>query len=297
MKKPATLRQGDKIAIITTARKVTKRELTHAISLIQEWGLEVVIGKSIEAEYYQFGGEDKVRRKDLQEQLDDPEIKAIWCARGGYGTVRILDDIDFSNFVKNPKWVVGYSDLTVLHSEIHNRNIQSLHAQMPVSLENKSSKSAESIRKLLFGEEYNISFKSNHKLNKEGKTKGILTGGNLSMLYSVCGSTSALTTKDKILFIEDLDEYLYHIDRMMQNLKRNGYFENIKALLVGGMSDMKDNSIPFGYTAEEIISQYVSHKDIPVVFNFPSGHLYNNLALNFGKEVQLSLYDNQCKLT
>ena len=289
MQKPTTLKKGDKIAIVTTARKATEEELQAGIALAESWGLEVVLGKSIGAEDNQFGGNDDLRAADFQSQLDHPEIKAIWCARGGYGTIRIIDKLDFSKFQKNPKWIIGYSDITVLHSHIHNLGIQTLHAQMPVDIENKSKAAQDSSRKVLFGEDYSIAFSPSNRLDREGKAEGILVGGNLSMLYSMCGSPTSIDTKDKILFIEDLDEYLYHVDRMMQNLKRNGYFDSIKALLVGGMTEMNDNAIPFGFTAQEIVSQYMQDKNIPVVFDFPAGHIKNNLALPLGRKVHLSL--------
>lgn len=289
MQKPTALKKGDKIAIVTTARKVTKEELASGIALAESWGLEVVLGKSIDAENHQFGGNDSLRKADLQTQLDNPEIKAIWCARGGYGTVRIIDSLDFTEFIRKPKWLIGYSDITVLHSHIHNLGIQTLHAQMPVDIENKSQAAKESLRQLLFEETYGISFTTSNRLNREGKAEGVLVGGNLSMLYSMCGSPTAIDTTDKILFIEDLDEYLYHVDRMMQNLDRNGYFDSIKALLVGGMTEMNDNAIPFGYNAQEIITQYVEGKNIPVIFDFPAGHIKNNLALPFGKKIHIHL--------
>lgn len=292
MQKPTTLKKGDKIAIVTTARKATKEELQAGIALAKSWGLEVIIGKSIGAEDHQFGGNDKLRAEDFQTQLDNPEIKAIWCARGGYGTIRIIDKLDFSQFQKNPKWIIGYSDVTVLHSHIHNLGIQTLHAQMPVDIENKSKAAQESIRKVLFDEDYSINFSTSNRLNRKGTAEGILVGGNLSMLYSMCGSPTAIDTKDKILFIEDLDEYLYHVDRMMQNLKRNGYFDSIKALLVGGMTEMNDNAIPFGYTAQEIVSHYINDKNIPLIFDFPAGHIKNNLALPLGRKVQVGLRED-----
>src|SRR5690625_2242292 len=289
MQKPTTLKKGDKIAIVTTARKATQEELEDGIALAKSCGLEVNKGKSIGSEDHQFGGNDKLRAEDFQTQLDNPEVKAIWCARGGYGTIRIIDKLDFSKFQKNPKWIIGYSDVTVLHSHIHNLGIQTLHAQMPVDIENKSKAAQESIRKVLFGEDYSIAFTPSNRLDREGEAEGVLVGGNLSMLYSMCGSPTSIDTKDKILFIEDLDEYLYHVDRMMQNLKRNGYFDSIKALLVGGMTEMNDNEIPFGYTAQEIVSQYMVDKDIPVVFDFPAGHIKNNLSLPLGKKVHIRL--------
>lgn len=295
MKQAKHLQKGDKIAIVATARKAFPEELEYAIKLAESWGFEVVLGKSIGTEFHQFGGTDEHRAMDFQNQMDNPDIKAIWIARGGYGSVRILDKLDFTNFAKNPKWIIGYSDITVLHTQVHNLGIQSLHAQMPVAMDTKTPEAAESLRKLLFGESYAMEFKADNPLNKEGIAEGILIGGNLSMLYSICGSDTQVDTQEKILFIEDLDEYLYHIDRMMQNLKRNGMLKNIKALLVGGMTEMHDNAIPFGFNAQEIVSQYVN-QDIPVVFDFPAGHIENNLALKFGAKVSLSLKSESFKL-
>lgn len=296
MKIPTYLKQGDTIGIVSTARKVTKAELEYALDILQQWGLKVILGKSIEAEENQFAGDDAWRASDFQDMMDNPEIKAIWCARGGYGTVRIIDRLDFTEFVKTPKWVIGYSDVTVLHSYLHNLGVESLHAQMPVQIETKSSESAQSIKKVLFGESYQVAFRNNQKLNRIGTAKGQLVGGNLSILYSLCGSPSTLNTNGKILFIEDLDEYLYHIDRMMQNLKRNGMLDNLAALIVGGMSDMNDNAIPFGKDAETIILDAVEAYDYPVYFDFPAGHVEDNWALVFGREVELTIEENRVGL-
>lgn len=292
---PHPLQKNDKIALVATARKATKKDLKPAIELLKSWGLQAVIGSSIGLEEYQFAGSDKERAKDLQQQLNDPEIKAIWCAKGGYGTVRILDLIDFSAFKENPKWIIGYSDVTALHSHIHKFSIATLHGQMCVGLETKSEATRETLRKVLFGEELTYEF-STSPLNTTGTAKGELIGGNLSVLYSLCGSNSAINTQGKILFLEDLDEYLYHIDRMMQNLKRNGMLENLAGLIVGGMSNMNDNPIPFGKTAEEIIAQTVSTYDFPVAFNFPAGHIENNLALTFGRNITLEISKNTSKI-
>ena len=292
---PKSLQKGDKIAIVATARKASKEDLKPAIDLLKKWGLQPVIGSSIGLEDHQFAGSDEQRAKDLQQQLNDPEIKAIWCAKGGYGTVRILDRIDFSVYKKNPKWVIGYSDVTALHSHINNFRISSLHAQMCLGVETKSEASRETLRKILFGEELNYQFPSS-KLNKTGTAEGELVGGNLSVLYSLCGSNSAINTKGKILFLEDLDEYLYHIDRMMQNLKRNGMLEHLAGLVIGGMSDMNDNTIPFGKTAEEIIAETVAEYDYPIAFNFPAGHIEDNQALIFGRNIKLKVTDRGSKL-
>ncbi len=289
MIKPAYLSKGDLVAIISTARKVSLEELQPAMHLLKFWGLEVVIGKTIGAEEHQFAGNESLRTSDFQSMLDNPNIKAIWCARGGYGTVRIIDKLDFTEFKKSPKWIVGYSDVTVMHSHLHHLGFETIHAQMPVEIDKKTETTKETLRQALFGEDYEISYKSPNSLSRQGIGRGQLVGGNLSILYSLCGSPSALTTEGKILFIEDLDEYLYHIDRMMQNLKRNGYFENLAGLIVGGMTDMKDNTVPYGKTAEEIIMETVADYDFPVCFDFPGGHLVDNRTLIMGGEVTMKV--------
>ena len=296
MIRPKYLKEGDAIAIVSTARKVTKKELESAMVLLRQWGLQVVLGKTIGAEDHQFAGNDELRASDFQEMIDDSNIKAIWCAKGGYGTVRIIDQLDFTNFNKNPKWIIGYSDITVLHSHVHGMDIETLHAQMPVGIETKTEDSRTSIKQVLFGEPCNISYTSSNSNIKPGKAKGKLVGGNLSILYSLCGSPSALNADGKILFIEDLDEYLYHIDRMLQNLKRNGMFDKISGLIVGGMSQMNDNTIPFGKTSEEMILEICAAYDFPIVFNFPAGHLEDNQALIMGREVELEVDKTNVKL-
>lgn len=297
MQTPQYLSPGDRVAIVSTARKITEKELDPALDLLKKWDLEAVLGKSIGAEANQFAGNDEIRAADLQWALNDPSVKAIWCARGGYGTVRIIDSLDYSAFKKNPKWIIGYSDVTVLHSHIHKMGIETLHAQMPLNIEKRSETSRQSIREVLFGKEYSIAYASEESLNRPGRAKAQLVGGNLSILYSLCGSASAIDTLDKILFLEDLDEYLYHIDRMLQNLKRNGMLGHLAGLIVGGMSDMNDNSVPFGQTAEEIIREAVSEYDYPVCFNFPSGHIEDNRALVLGREVDLVITKNKITLS
>ena len=261
-----------------------------AISTIRSWGLNVVTGPHLFGENNQYSGTDAERAEDLQKMLDDIEIKAIICARGGYGTVRIIDKLDFSIFEQHPKWIVGYSDVTVLHSHIQTQfGIETLHAIMPINFTEEGSQEAiESLRKGLFGEPLSYSV-GPYSLNQQGNVSGILTGGNLSILYSLTGTGSDIQTEGKILFIEDLDEYLYHIDRMMMNLKRSGKLSGLKALVVGGMTKMNDNTIPFGRQAEEILSEYTREAGIPVCFNFPAGHFPDNRALIMGREAQLNI--------
>jgi muramoyltetrapeptide carboxypeptidase len=280
--------KGDKIGIVAPARKVRPEELEAAIKILKEWGLKVVAGKNLFNEDNQYSGTDKQRTEDLQKMLDDPSIKAIISARGGYGTMRIIDDLSFEKFEKVPKWIIGYSDITVLHSHIHaNLNVETLHATMPINF-SKNREATESLRKVLFGEAINYTIPS-HPLNRKGNVKGTIVGGNLSLLYALTGSKSDIDTKNKILFIEDLDEYLYHIDRMMLNLKRAGKLSHLKALVVGGMTDMKDNKIPFGKTAEEIILDAVKEYKYPVCFGFPAGHIDKNLALILGRKAELEI--------
>ena len=292
---PKYLIKSDTVAIVSTARKISLEEIKPAIELLESWKLNVKIGKTVGLEENQFAGTDELRRKDFQDMLDDGEVHAIWCARGGYGTVRILDALDFTNFKKNPKWIIGYSDVTVLHSHIHNLGIESLHATMPINVSKNSSEALNSLKDTLFGNRLEYLIKPD-KLNKFGKANGRLVGGNLSILYSLLGSETTIKTKGRILFIEDLDEYLYHIDRMMQNLKRNGYFEGLKGLIVGSMSDMNDNVIPFGKTAKAIVFDVCKDYDFPICFEFPAGHVDDNRALIFGRNIQLEVDSRQSKV-
>jgi muramoyltetrapeptide carboxypeptidase len=295
VKQPQALQRGDLVAIVTTARKIDKEDIQLAIELLESWGLNVVLGKTIGLEDNQYGGTDSDRATDFQQAMDDPAVKAIWCARGGYGTVRIIDALDFTEFVKNPKWVIGFSDVTVLHSHLHNLGIQTLHSIMPITIEGNTIEALESLKNDVFGK--TNTYKITSELgNIIGKETGVLVGGNLSMLYSLLGSKSAIDTAGKVLFIEDLDEYLYHVDRMLMNLKRNGYFDGLKGLVVGGMTKMNDNDIPFGKNAEDIILDAVKDYNFPVAFNFPAGHVKDNRSLHFGKAVAFTVTNSVTEL-
>lgn len=282
---PPYLQKGDTIALVATARKNIDDNLKPAIEWLHNWGLEVVIGSTIGLDNNQLAGTDEQRANDFQAQLDNPNIKAIWCVRGGYGTVRMIDLLDFTKFKQHPKWIIGFSDVTVLHSHLTTMGFQSIHGIMPIS--SKASEQAkQTLKKALFGEplSHTVSYEP---MNRFGTAKGILVGGNLSILYSLLGSPSAIDCTDKILFIEDLDEYLYHIDRMLINLKRNGCLESLKGIVVGGMTKMKDNDIPWGKNALEIIDDVTKKLKIPVIYNFPAGHLADNRALIIGRQVRL----------
>ncbi|HCN82649.1 MAG TPA: LD-carboxypeptidase [Sphingobacteriaceae bacterium] len=292
---PSYLKAGDKVAITCPAKKLPG-DVKDAIKLLESWGLQVVLGDTVSASFHQYAGTDELRTKDLQRFLDDSTIKAIFAARGGYGTIRIIDALDFSAFIKTPKWIVGFSDITVLHSHIYaNYQIQSIHGQMPLSIPDATKYSLETLRKALFGDELEYNYES-APLNIPGTTRGILTGGNLSLLIALSGSVSEIDYKDKILFIEDVGEYLYSLDRMMWNLKRAGKLECLKGLVAGGFTGLQDNDIPFGKTAEEIIYEHVKDYGYPVCFNFPAGHIPDNHALVLGKEVHLNVDAENVKL-
>ncbi|WP_019037205.1 S66 peptidase family protein [Psychroflexus tropicus] len=286
---PPPLHKGDKVALIASARSISKEDLQPAISLLKSWDLQPILGSSIGLQANQFAGSDEERAVDLQEQINDASIKAIWCAKGGYGSIRILDLVDFSMFKSQPKWLIGYSDVTAIHLHLQNLGIASLHAQMASAIETRSASTSEELKAVLFGEKHQIQYASRHPNQVNGEVKGVVIGGNLSVLYSAIGSHSMPSFKNKILFLEDLDEYLYHIDRMMQNLKRSGLIGQISGLIVGGMTAMNDNETPFGKTAEEIIFEVVKDLNIPVAFNFPAGHVETNLPLIFGKTAHLSV--------
>ena len=292
---PPFLQKGDTVAIVSTARKNIDDNLKPTIDLLEGWGLNVKLGKTIGLDYYQLAGTDDQRAADFQEQMDNPNIKAIWCVRGGYGTVKIIDKLDFTKFKQHPKWIIGFSDVTVLHSHLNRMGIESLHGIMPVSVARTTDEAKNSLCAALFGDKLLYTLDCD-ALNHIGKTKGELVGGNLSILYSLLGSESAVDCKDKILFIEDLDEYLYHVDRMMVNLKRNGCFSNLRGIIVGAMTEMKDNEIPWGRNALEIIEDTVKGLNIPIIYNFPAGHIRDNRALIFGRQVSMEVNAKESKV-
>ncbi len=302
MTSPPPLKPGDKIAIISPSGKIEKGKLDTATGLFKKWGLEVVTGRHVYAGYNQFGGSDMERASDLQIMLDDPGIRAVICSRGGYGTVRIIDMIDFSRFISFPKWIVGYSDITVLHSHINrNYGIETIHGPMAAELSPGkkypvSDKSLGLLKETLFGT-LPAYYQPNHPLSGKGKFTGVLCGGNLSVICSLLGSPSAVDTRGRILLIEDVGENLYHIDRMMIALRRSGMLAAAGGLLVGGMTDMNDNSVPFGRTAEEIIAEAVEGYDYPVCFGFTAGHQSENYPLVLGREMNLSVGEASSSLT
>lgn len=285
---PAYLQPGDKVAIVCPASFI-RGNIDVGIRTLESWGLEVVVGQTVSTAYHQFAGDDSLRAADLQWALDDPSIKAVFAARGGYGCVRIIDQIDFSAFEKQPKWLVGFSDITVLHSHIQrNYKIATIHGQMPKSFESGTEASLDTLRKALFGDNMDFTYTQSAFPNRPGEATGKLIGGNLAILLSVLGSDSDPKYSNKILFIEDVGEAYYAIDRMLWALKRAGKLRKLKGLIVGGFSSMKDNDPAFGQSVEEIVWDKVKEYDFPVAFGYPAGHIDDNHALILGRKVTLT---------
>ena len=293
LKKPPYLKAGDTVAIVAPSGILKNRtdEIAQAQALLKSWGLHSLIGKHVFSKADHFAGTDDERCEDLQNALDDPKISAIWCARGGYGTVRVLDKLDFSKFKQNPKWVIGYSDITALHNQIHNEGVESLHAIMCVSLpkdETEIEASISSFKSTLFGKPLSYSLEGS-TYNKTGITTGQLVGGNLTMLHTMLGSKTSIDTSGKILFIEEIGEYKYHIDRMLQSLKRAGYFKNCKGIIVGDMSKMRTNTTLWGTSIEQLILDALTEFNFPITFNMPAGHEPDNRALILGRVIDLTV--------
>lgn len=285
---PQFLNIGDTIGIVALAGITNKMHLNNAIDVFTKWGFKTIVGKYVFENHNNFSATDEHRADDVNNMIHNQDVKAIISLRGGYGTARILDKIDINYLITNPKWIIGFSDITALHSALNRVGVCSLHASMPTNFNTTDVISLESLKNALLGfkNRYEI---NTDKLNILGKTKAEIIGGNLSVLYSLNSTKYDLDFNDKILFIEDLNEYLYHIDRMMLNFKLSGKLSKLKAIIVGGMSDMLDNEIPFGKSAYEIILEHVKEYNYPVLFNFPAGHIQKNYAITMGSIVSLNI--------
>ncbi|WP_431133352.1 S66 peptidase family protein [Psychroserpens mesophilus] len=290
---PPYLKTGDTVAIVAPAGILKNRtdEVEQAVALLKSWDLNVVVGKHVFNQTNHFAGTDDERCEDFQNALDDPKIRAIWCARGGYGTVRILDKLDYTKFKAHPKWIIGYSDITALHNQIHNEGYQSIHALMCVSLTEDLDEIKETIatfKSTIFGNPVNYVLEGSD-YNRIGVANGPLVGGNLTMLHTMLGSKTSIDMTGKILFIEEIGEYKYHIDRMLQSLKRAGYFEHCKGVLVGDMTKLRKNTTLWGTSVEQLILDALADYDFPVAFNMPAGHEDDNRAMVLGRMIQLKV--------
>ena len=274
------------MAIAAPARMVTREEMSFGIQWLKDMGFVPVYDDRLFNQHYIFSGDDDTRAAVFQEYLDNEEIAAIWLARGGYGSIRIIDKLDFTKFLQHPKWIVGFSDGTILHGKLNRLGVPTLHASMPFYFANKTPEAKQSLVDALTGKPLRYELPS-HPLNRQGVMEGEIVGGNLSVLYGMMGSDSFPEVDGKILFIEEVDEYIYHIDRMMHCLKRAGKLDHLKGLIVGGLTQIKDNAHPFGMTAEQVIAEAVSEYDYPVCFGFPAGHWDDNKALYLGLSSRL----------
>ncbi|TYA74012.1 LD-carboxypeptidase [Seonamhaeicola marinus] len=300
LKQPPYLKAGDTVAIVAPAGilKNRKAEIEHAKALLKRWGLHVEVGTHVFNQGRHFAGTDDERCEDFQKALNDPKIKAIWCARGGYGSVRILDKLDWTAFKENPKWIIGYSDITAFHNQVHNFGIQSLHAMMCTSLQDEPATIKETIdtfKTALFGASLKYTLQGS-TYNKSGSVSAPIVGGNLTILHTMLGSETSIDTSGKILFIEEIGEYKYHIDRMLQSLKRAGYFNNCKGVIIGDMTKIKKNTTPWGSSIEQLILDVLSEYNFPIAFNMPAGHEKDNRALILGKTAVLNVSKNQSTL-
>lgn len=290
---PPYLKAGDTVAIVAPSGVLKNRndEVIRAKKLLESWQLNVVVGKHVFSKKNHFAGTDQERCEDFQKALDNSSIKAIWSARGGYGTVRILDKLDYTKFLQQPKWIIGYSDITALHNQIHTKGVESIHAIMCVSLPKDLLEIKESIdtfKSAIFGKPINYTLKGS-SYNRKGNASGQLVGGNLTMLHAMLGSNTSIDVSGKILFIEEIGEYKYHIDRMLQSLKRAGYFNNCNGVIIGGMSKMRKNTTLWGTSIEQLILDALADYNFPIAFNMPAGHEDDNRAIIMGRTIELNV--------
>lgn len=289
IKIPPYLQKGDTIGIVCPAGFMPFENAEACIATLIQWGFKVKLGKTLGHQFHYFSGTDDERLTDLQNMIDDDTIKAILCARGGYGVTKIIDQVNFKKFKKHPKWIIGYSDITILHSHMLKRHkTATLHAPMAAAFNDGENEFLLSIQKALTGKKANYKAPV-HPFNKTGNATGQLVGGNLALLAHLVGTPSEVSTKGKILFIEDIGEYIYNADRMMHQLKRSGKLDKLAGLIFGGFTDMKDTIIPFGITIEEVLHDVVKNFDYPVCYNFPVGHGMENYALKVGMDYELKV--------
>ena len=290
-----SIQKGDLIYITAPAKSIEAAYVTFAKNYFEAKGYKVLISQNCLGEFNYFSGTDEERTADFQFGLDHPDVKAILCARGGYGCIRILDRLQWAGILREPKWIIGFSDVTIFHQRMQRYGLQSIHATMPLNFQDNSKESFETLEKAWKNESYSI-VTDFSLYNKFGESEGKLVGGNLSILYSLLGTDDEINFEDSILFIEDLAEQIYHIDRMLFAFKKAGVLNKIKGLIVGGMTDLKDTAIPFGKTIEEVILEQFQYTNIPITFQFPAGHIPDNRALTFGRKVKFNVSNKNSTL-
>lgn len=285
---PPFLKPGDTVGIVSPSWFIDPSKLTEAVSYLEQWKLKVKIGKNAAKQSGPFAGSDVERLSDLQEMTNDENVKAVICSRGGYGLLRIISKVDFSALRKNPKWYAGFSDITVLHNWLNEVcGLVSIHSDMPLNFNNpsKSPKTFSTLRQALFGDLEKVEWSG--KSIRPGKPEGEITGGNLSLVYSLIGTAAEPETAGKILFLEDVGENFYHIDRMLVSLKLAGKLERLSALIIGGMNDITETKVPWGKSIEETVIDNVREYGYPVLFNFPAGHVPDNRAFFVGRNARI----------
>lgn len=292
---PDPLQPGDGVALLSTARAVSREEMAPAQEILRQWGYQPLESPHLYQRQHQLAGSPRQRGEDFQWALEHPKVKAILCARGGYGSVQMLDHFDAELIARQPKWLIGFSDVTVLHNLFSRQGVASIHGPMALNWASTPPQALDVLHQALTGQPPVLSAPA-HPLQIEGDAQGPLTGGNLSMIYSQCGSPTALQTQGKLLFLEDLDEYLYHIDRMMYNLHRNGYLHQVAGVLVGSLRDMNDNDPPFGEQAEAILHRHLAPLGIPLAMGLPAGHLREHYPLIMGGTAQMSVQQSGTKV-
>ena len=294
---PKLLQPGDRVAIVSPASPPSSDQWKKGIDVLESWGLEVVFAENFLAKHFGLAGTDEQRRAEVQSMLDDNSIKAIFPLRGGYGSSRFLDALNFSDFNKNPKWIIGFSDITAILCQMDQLGTSSIHGPMPNNFCQKGGEKALlSLHQLLFKGETNIQIPS-HIANRLGETENTLVGGNLSLLAHLIGSESFPNPAGKILFIEEIGERLYHVDRMLVQLKRAGYLSQLSGLIIGGFTDCEEAKLEIGKTVEELVLEHCAGTNYPIAFNFPAGHIPNNFALPFGTKIKFLVNNENVQLT
>ena len=298
MIRPGFLSEGDPVGIVPPASSISYEYIRKSVDLLESWGLEVILSENIRGKYNQFAGTDEERISALQYMLDHDKLKAVFCARGGYGTTRILDKLSFDKFRKHPKWIVGFSDVTALLTILCNLGIESVHGPMPVTFDPENDLgSLKHLKNLLWGTGYTGFEWKTGGIYRPGEAEGILIGGNISLLCSSIGTSSDIDSSNKILFLEDTDEYLYRLDRMIVQLKRSGKLDDLSGLVIGHMTGMKESETPFGSSPDKIIMEHVSGLGFPVSTNAPIGHQYPNYPVPVGRVASMAVGENSTVLS